>query len=111
MATSPQPQMAEALKMLWQKFLPQMQERVAVLEQANRALQAGTLSNEQRIAAGAAAHKLAGVLGTFGLAEGTNLAREAEEMYTSGSQLDSAALERIGMITIQLDDLIQRHQD
>jgi HPt (histidine-containing phosphotransfer) domain-containing protein len=111
MATSPQPQMAEALKMLWQKFLPQMQERVAVLEEANEALQTGTLSNEQRTAAGAAAHKLAGVLGTFGLAAGTNLAREAEELYTSGSALDSAASARIGVVTKQLDELIQKHED
>jgi HPt (histidine-containing phosphotransfer) domain-containing protein len=111
MATSRQPQMAEALKMLWQKFLPQMQERVAVLQDASRALQAGALSDEQRTAAGAAAHKLAGVLGTFGLAAGTTFAREAEELYTSGSPLDSAASARIGVITKQLDELIQKYQD
>jgi HPt (histidine-containing phosphotransfer) domain-containing protein len=111
MATSPQSQMAEALKMLWQKFLPQMQERVAVLEEANRALQADGLSDEQRTAAGAAAHKLAGVLGTFGLAAGTNLAREAEELYTSDSPLNPAAAERIRGITKQLDELIQKHQN
>ena len=45
----------------------------------------GSLTAEQREQASSAAHKLAGVLGTFGLDEGTNLAREAEILYSSGS--------------------------
>ena len=110
MGAGPQPQIAEALKLLWLKFLPQMQERVAILEEACEALQAGALSDEQRTAAGAAAHKLAGVLGTFGLTEGTNLAREAEQIFTSDGVLDHAAAARIGVITRQLADLIQTHR-
>ncbi|UWZ83306.1 Hpt domain-containing protein [Occallatibacter riparius] len=110
MGTGPQPQIAEALKLLWLKFLPQMQERVAVLEGASSALQAGALSDGQRSAAGAAAHKLAGVLGTFGLTEGTSLAREAEQMFTADDLLDSAAAVRIAAITNQLADLIRTHR-
>jgi HPt (histidine-containing phosphotransfer) domain-containing protein len=111
MSTSPQPEIAEALKLLWQKFLPQMKERLAVLEEANRALEAGSLTEEHRTAAGAAAHKLAGVLGTFGLAEGTTVAREAEQIYTSDSSLDLATSTQIGLITKQLANFIQRHQN
>ncbi len=110
MAADPQPQIAEALKLLWQKFLPQMQERVAVLAEASSALQGGGLTAEQRTAAGAAAHKLAGVLGTFGLTEGTNLAREAEGICSSDGLLDPSAAARIGAITKQLADLIQAHR-
>jgi HPt (histidine-containing phosphotransfer) domain-containing protein len=110
MATSGQTQIAAALRLLWQKFLPQMQERIAVLEDANRALDTGSLSADQRAAAAAAAHKLAGVLGTFGLAKGTNLAREAEEICASDSPLDAFASSRLHSITEQLDNLIQTHQ-
>ena len=110
MAAGPQPEIAEALKLLWLKFLPQMQERVAVLEEANSALQSSSLSDEQRAAAGAAAHKLAGSLGTFGLTEGTNLAREAEQIYTSDRDFDSSAAARIGVITRELANLIQTHR-
>jgi HPt (histidine-containing phosphotransfer) domain-containing protein len=110
MATSGQTQIADALKLLWQKFLPQMRERIAVLEDANCALEAGSLSEEQRAAAGAAAHKLAGVLGTFGLAEGTNLAREAEDICTSDLPIDDLASSRLHSITEQLLKLIQTHQ-
>jgi HPt (histidine-containing phosphotransfer) domain-containing protein len=107
MGISGQPQIAEALKLLWQKFLPQMQERIAVLEDANRALDAGSLSAEQRCAAEAAAHKLAGVLGTFGLAEGTTLAREAETLFSETPDADQAG--RLREISSQLKALILSH--
>ena len=110
MGVDPEPQIAEALKLLWLKFLPQMQERVAVLEEASSALQAGALSAEQRTTGSAAAHKLAGVLGTFGMTEGTNLAREAEQIYASGDILDSVAAVRIAAVTNELADLIRMHR-
>ena len=112
MSTSGPAEIAEALKLLWLKFLPQIEERIAAIEAANRALLTGSLSAEQREAAGAAAHKLAGVLGTFGLTEGTNLAREAEQIYTSASALalDPATSPRLHAIAEQLAHLIQTHQ-
>ena len=70
--------LAQALDGLWQRFLPQIRERVAILESAAAALAAGPLTEELREAALAAAHKLAGTLGTFGLTRGTVLARELE---------------------------------
>jgi HPt (histidine-containing phosphotransfer) domain-containing protein len=110
METSGQPQLAEALKLLWQKFLPQMQERIAVLEEASSALEAGSLSAGQRAAAAAAAHKLAGVLGTFGLAEGTDIAREVEGIYTSDAPLDSVSRTRLGLRSQQLATLIKAYR-
>jgi HPt (histidine-containing phosphotransfer) domain-containing protein len=70
--------MAEALARLWTKFLPEITQRVAVIEAAAQAVRAGALSNELRQDAYAAAHKLAGTIGTFGLHRGTELARNAE---------------------------------
>jgi len=71
--------MAEALARLWTKFLPEIEARLALIDQAAMALAAKGLPDEQRAAAHAAAHKLAGTLGTFGLQRGTELAREAED--------------------------------
>ncbi len=65
-----QPDLNEALDRLWNQFLPQIEERVATLETASQALSAGELSDELRDAAHAVAHKLAGILGTFGLTKG-----------------------------------------
>ena len=76
MATNPG--MAEALARLWTKFVPEITQRVAVLESAVQAMHGGTLSDVLREDAHQAAHKLAGTLGTFGLHRGTELARNTE---------------------------------
>ena len=82
---------AEAMNRLWAQYLPQIEERVQTLEAAAVALKDGTLTSAEREDATAAAHKLAGVLGTFGLPEGTALAREMEEFYCNGVQLSAGA--------------------
>lgn len=82
MGTAQSSALAEAMNRLWAQFLPQIEERVTTLEQAAKAIAEGTLAPAQREEAVAAAHKLAGTLGTFGLDDGTELAREAEILYT-----------------------------
>jgi HPt (histidine-containing phosphotransfer) domain-containing protein len=83
---------------LWVKYLPQLEERIANLEKAARGLATGELTTTQRAAASSDAHKLAGVLGTFGLQEGTELAREAEQAYDTGNGADSTRLAEIASI-------------
>ena len=98
-------QLSEAMNKLWQKFLPQMEERLATLQGAAARLATGArLSEEERAAAAGEAHKLAGVLGTFGLKEGTELAREAEGLYNG--ELDARKAERLSAIAEQLRDMI-----
>ena len=92
--TATPPTMAEALARIWTKFLPDLEQRVTILEEAAQALAAGSLNKEQRASAHAAAHKLAGTLGTFGLHRGTDLARQAklgfaEENAASAADLSS----------------------
>jgi len=76
--------LAAALEHLWVRFLPEIRARVEVLEAAASALAGGTLTPAQRESATSAAHKLAGTLGTFSLAQGTVVARELEQLYGSG---------------------------
>lgn len=78
-------QIQKRMAELWARHLPEIAERVRVLESACSALENGELSGEERKAASAAAHKLAGALGTFGRTRGTELARELEEMLDGGS--------------------------
>jgi HPt (histidine-containing phosphotransfer) domain-containing protein len=87
---------------LWAKFLPQMEERVTTLQQAAENLANGSLSEEDQRLASAEAHKLAGVLGTFGLHHGTELAREAEEVYAGTLDRSPAISERLTRIAEQL---------
>ena len=100
------PALDEAIQKMWEKFLPQMEERLAILEDAYAALAADLLTIEQRSAANAAAHKLAGVLGSFGLTRGTVLAREAEILYSGEPETDPDAAEQLRTITLELRRLI-----
>jgi HPt (histidine-containing phosphotransfer) domain-containing protein len=95
MATNPPtmpPSMQKALGRMWTKFLPEIEARLAIVESAAHALELGSLSAEEREAAHQAAHKLAGVLGTFGLHRGTELARQAELEFAGETRLLAADL-------------------
>ncbi len=76
-------QVQAALAAVWERERPVLLERVAAVERAAAASAGGApggpAPGAETIEAGrAAAHKLAGVLGTFGLGRGTELARELE---------------------------------
>jgi len=106
MGNSPEPAIADAMNQLWVRFLPQMQARVSTLEAAAAALASGALTDELREQASAEAHKLAGVLGTFGLHEGTELAREAENAYENETHPTPGMADRLTGIATRLRDLI-----
>lgn len=107
MVTIPkQPELSGALDKLWQQFLPQMHERLSAIDAAVVALAEGTLTVDQRAAANSAAHKLAGVLGTFGLTRGTVLAREAEMIFSSESESYEENLPTLRDIAAQLREMI-----
>ena len=92
--SNPQAGFSAALDQLWIKFLPEIEERLALLESAAAAAQDGSLTPQVQHSAQAAAHKLAGVLGSFGLSEGTAPARETERIYslTEAPSRESASL-------------------
>ncbi|HEY9661756.1 MAG TPA: response regulator, partial [Allocoleopsis sp.] len=77
-APAPSPQGIAALQRVLDKFRNSFTEQVAVLQQANIALQEGILSLDLKQQARQEAHKLAGSLGIFGYPNGSKLAREAE---------------------------------
>ena len=99
--------LSDALNLLWAKFLPQMEERIGVMEAANHALANGSLTPGEQASAAAAAHKLAGVLGTFGLSAGTDLAREAENTYAAGQLSQAETRERLASIVDRLQQMIR----
>ncbi len=104
------PGLSEALDRLWARFLPEMRERVKVLENAAAALAVGTLNPAERDSAHAVAHKLAGVLGTFNLARGTELARELELIYARDDGPDPASAPRLAANAAELRALIENRR-
>jgi HPt (histidine-containing phosphotransfer) domain-containing protein len=105
-ANEPQPALAGALDTLWARFQPEMNQRVAALESAAKAFEEDDLSAEEQEEAHAAAHKLAGVLGTFGLTRGTVLARELEMMYSRESRPERASAPRLAGIAAELRTIV-----
>jgi HPt (histidine-containing phosphotransfer) domain-containing protein len=70
---------------LWVRHRPLILERLALLDAAAAASQAGTLNEEQRKEGESTAHKLAGSVGMFGFHQGTVFARELEVEFTSAT--------------------------
>ncbi len=99
--------LSQAIDRLWVRFLPEIRERVAILEAAAAAVSAKKLSPSRRKAAQAAAHKLAGVLGTFSLTRGTVLARETEVTYSRESAPSPSAGKRLAAIAAELRTMME----
>jgi HPt (histidine-containing phosphotransfer) domain-containing protein len=87
-----------------------MQERVAILEAAAAAFTSGDFPTKQHEAANDAAHKLAGVLGTFGLTKGTVLARELEMMYSRDGGPDPDLAVRLNEIAAELRVIVENRK-
>ncbi len=73
-----QNQLQAGMNQIWQRFQGRVCEQVAVLEQAVSALEQKALAPDLRQQATQESHTLAGSLGTFGLPEGSRLARQIE---------------------------------
>jgi HPt (histidine-containing phosphotransfer) domain-containing protein len=99
--------LAQAMDGLWARFLPDIKERVAVLEAAAQAAAEGKLTAKQREAGQSAAHKLAGVLGTFGLTRGTVLARELELTFAPGSSPGRDASAKLAEAARELRSIVE----
>jgi HPt (histidine-containing phosphotransfer) domain-containing protein len=107
MTTDAQIALAEALDRMWVQYLPKTRERIVILETAAADFAANHLSIEQHEAASSAAHKLAGVLGTFGITRGTVLARELEILYSRQNGPDPALAARLASTAAELRALVE----
>jgi HPt (histidine-containing phosphotransfer) domain-containing protein len=101
---------SKALDYMWARHRSQILERVAVLEAAASAVTAKSLTEAEREAAQAAAHKLAGTLGMFNLNRGTDLARELDQAYSSESALAAASGTHLASLAAELRIMIESRQ-
>ena len=97
----------DLLATLWTRSSQTISDRLEVLRATHRALRANPADKAARQAGADAAHKLAGILGTFGLPEGTNLARRAEVMLESAAPIQAFDLESLQRSIDQLHQMIE----
>jgi HPt (histidine-containing phosphotransfer) domain-containing protein len=93
---------------LWERSRHTVAERAALLQAAAELWNDNQLDAATKLSAVDSAHKLAGVLGTFGLPRGTDLAREAESLFGQSTPPGKAELERLRHLLAELTRLIAR---
>jgi diguanylate cyclase (GGDEF)-like protein len=94
--------LSSAVAGVWARYRDQVLARVDVLEAAALGLLEGRLDREGRREAEREAHKLAGSVGTFGFAEGSRLAREAETLLAGPAALGQAEALRLADLAVAL---------
>ena len=97
----------DLLATLWARSRQTISDRVDTLRATHRALRANPADKHARRAGADAAHKLAGILGTFGLPEGTNIARHVELMLGSSAPLQPYDLDSLQRTIDQLHQMIE----
>jgi HPt (histidine-containing phosphotransfer) domain-containing protein len=68
------------LASLWKKNLPTLRERLDLLDRTASIAASGKLDEAPRLEAYSIAHKLTGSLGMFGYQQGTDIARQIEQI-------------------------------
>ena len=93
---------------LWDRSRHTVVERAALLRTAGELMADHRLDEATQMNAVDSAHKLAGVLGTFGLPRGTDLAREAEVLFGQSTTPGKVEIERLQVLLAELTHLIDR---
>jgi len=88
---------------LWQRHLPAMHERLAVLDRTAQSLIAGRLPEPQREEAQSIAHKLAGNLGMFGYQQAGSIASEIEQAL---KEQTPELLKQVPHLTLKLREVL-----
>jgi HPt (histidine-containing phosphotransfer) domain-containing protein len=96
------------LSALWDRSRHTVIERAALLQAAGALLTHDRLDEATRQSAVDSAHKLAGVLGTFGLPQGTELAREAEIFFGRSTPAEKKEIEQLQVLLAELARLVDR---
>jgi HPt (histidine-containing phosphotransfer) domain-containing protein len=107
-AQSPEQKLQTMLSALWERSRHTVVERAALLQEAGKLWSNDRLDEATRLRAVDSAHKLAGVLGTFGLPRGTELAREAEQVFGQPIPPSKVEIEQLLVLLAELTSLIDR---
>lgn len=103
--------MSAAIAAVWERSREELERRIATLERAVAALLADDLGDALRTSAHSDAHKLAGSLGMFGLAAGSQLAHEVEQKLAGTDALPLSEGPRLAQLVGSLREQFDVHSD
>ncbi|BAZ06474.1 response regulator [Calothrix sp. NIES-3974] len=98
-----------AIAQIWQRHQPRVQEQLAVLTQTVTAAQNQQLSPQLQNTARQEAHSLAGSLGTFGIGNGSIIARQIETILQSHQDFSTQEVAHLSDLVDQLHQEINQH--
>ncbi|MDX2239447.1 MAG: response regulator [Leptolyngbyaceae cyanobacterium bins.302] len=99
-----------SINRIWHRFKGRISEQVGVLEQAVIAVERALLDQDLRQQARQEAHTLAGSLGTFGLPDGSKLARQIEGLFQAEQPLNPTEVVNLREWVKSLRQEIERSQ-
>lgn len=102
---------AARLSELWRTSRPTVLERLTVLHSACESLTRDPADNEARAAGREAAHKLSGILGVFGLPQGSEIAASIEQLLKSELLLTPQDLAALRDSIAHLDAVVASKQE
>lgn len=97
-----------ALASLWEQFKASIFNQVDALEQTAAALREGALRYDQQQQAITEAHKLTGLLGTLGFANGSQISRAIENLLRQEAPLSSAQASRLWELVGALRQVLEQ---
>lgn len=103
---TPEQKLQAMLAALWERSRHTVAERAALLQEAGTLLAQNQMDEATQLRAVDSAHKLAGVLGTFGLPRGTDLAREAEVLFGKQPPFAQVDVDRLQVLLAELTTLV-----
>jgi diguanylate cyclase (GGDEF)-like protein len=98
---------AAMLETIWERHRGDVLERIEVLERTALALVRGDLDGDLHDEARACAHRLAGSLGTFGLAAASERARQIERTLDDHEPLHPAQAPGLARLVVAIRDEVQ----
>jgi HPt (histidine-containing phosphotransfer) domain-containing protein len=104
-------QLQQLLMKLWANSKATIAERLETIRQAQIQMAKNSLDGATRTHAVDAAHKLAGILGTFGLPEGTELARQVEEGLNGTNPAEGLNADGLDALVKRLAVLIDKKSE
>lgn len=104
-------QLQQLLLKLWVNSKATIAERLEAIRFAQTQMARNAMTDTTRALAVDAAHKLAGILGTFGLPEGTELARQVEEGLSTTNPKEGLSAEGLDWLVKELSGLIDKKSE
>jgi len=100
-------QLQAKLQALWESSKGMILERLETLQAAHRQLSSDISDPHARQQGLEAAHKLAGILGVFGMPEGSETASQIEHLLKQEQSLTQANLKPLHQLTEHLSTIIK----